>query len=126
MILWAIRLLTARGFSAAEAKVALLIVGAALLLALLSLGKCAYDRSVVAGHEAEVTAETVQRGAAANETAAVERRADDIRIRNQKEELDHARGASTDTARRLDRGCAILRQQGRREADLPERCRSGG
>lgn len=125
-MLWLIRKLTARGFSAAGAKVALMIFGTIAALLLLSLGKCAYDRSVVSKHEAKVTAKTVQRGAAANESAAIQRRGDDTRIQNQKEELDHARSVETDTDRRRARGCAILRQQGRREADLPERCRSGG
>ena len=43
MILAALRFLTARGFSAAGAKVALMIFGAIAGLLLLSLGKCAYD-----------------------------------------------------------------------------------
>lgn len=126
MILAALRFLTARGFSAAGAKVALMIFGTIAALLLLSLGKCAYDRSVVSEHEAKVTTKTVQRAAAANEKAATDRRDDDTRIRNQKEELDNARRAKTDTARRHDRGCTVLRQQAKRPSDIPERCRSGG
>lgn len=67
MILAALRFLTARGFSAAGAKVALMIFGTIAALLLLSLGKCAYDHR--ATKQAKVNTSQAEAAAGAGETA---------------------------------------------------------
>ncbi len=68
----------------------------------------------------ERTIEVLEDVADANETAAGSRVADTTRIALEKEELEDALKDTTDPdARRVLRGCIIMRQQGRSTAAIP-------
>lgn len=110
MILWAIRLLTARGFSSAGAKVALLIVGGALLLAIGAAGSCTIDHFRSKAKQAEVNTGQADAaaGAGANalditrETAAKHTETD----QTVKDASDAIRSAPTDAGAALAARCA--------------------
>lgn len=96
----------------------------AVTLASYQLGHCRgvsheRDRQEAATAKANVAA--MRRNADANEDAAAARRTDDSRLNSQEQELKDAREqAETDTDRRRDRGCTIMRQQGRDTSRLAE------
>lgn len=77
------------------AKPLIIIAGVALLIAVLSVGKCAYDRSVVEKHDAKATAKiaTAARSASETATAKAEDRAtvEVIRVIEIKKDVDHAK-----------------------------------
>lgn len=104
------------------AKVAGFVTLAVLLVAILSIGKCSYDRSVIAKHDAEIEAKASK----AREKAA-DQRAQDTIINNESEkELNHVidnapKGGDLSPASRA-LACERLRRVGR----IPPACRDQG
>lgn len=87
----------------------------ALLLAVLGVGKCTYDRSVVAKHEAKVSGKALAVDAAAKDEAAAQRAADTIAIDQAEKERKDAiaqgpAGRPDDARNRLN--CQRLRRSG--------------
>lgn len=103
------------------AKAAGIAAIAILCIALLAIGKCTYDRSVITKHDAGINAEVATKGREGEATASVERRADDARIQNESQEVKDAVAPIPDratSARQRARACVILRRQAR-EAGHP-------
>lgn len=95
----------------------------ALVVALLALGKCAYDSSVIDTHDAKRDAATATADRKADAAAATERRADDARLSTETRQLEGARNASTDLDRRLARHrCLRMQQDARRAGHEPPAC----
>jgi hypothetical protein len=66
-------------------------VGLALLvIALLGLAKCTYDRSIISAHDNKITAKTVQKDSKAKEQSAVERANDAAAITKAEKERNDA------------------------------------
>lgn len=87
--------LISKGIAPKLAKPLIITAGVALLITVLSVGKCAYDRSVVEKHDAKVTAKiaTAARSASETATAKAEDRAtvEVIRVIEIKKDVDHAK-----------------------------------
>jgi hypothetical protein len=101
-----------------RASKAIMIVGLVLLvLAVLGVAKCSYDRKLIRNHEAEQRAETAKADRKADNNAAVQRRADDARVVDEATQLGKVQAnATTDADRRLARHrCLRLQQQARRD-----------
>jgi hypothetical protein len=75
-------------------KAALIGTAVVLLIALLAIGKCAYDRSVIRQHEQKLE----QRAKPATDKAASERAADTINNAKREEELHNAVHSVPDAA----------------------------
>jgi uncharacterized membrane protein YhiD involved in acid resistance len=90
-----ISLATGLGVPARLAKPVLAVVGAILLLGVLWGSKCAYDKRVIANHEAKQEAATAKADRKADAKAAEQRRTDDSRSTAEateiKETIDEAK-----------------------------------
>ena len=110
MIAWIIALGVPQRF-ARPVLIAMAIVAAVLAL---GAGKCAYDRSIIATHDATQDAAISVQGRAGEAQAADERADDTARISNQSQEVTHATQAIPDrpvSDRQHARACVILRRQ---------------
>jgi uncharacterized protein HemX len=105
-------------------KAALIGTAIVLLVALLAVGKCTYDRSVIRNHEAKQDAANAKADRAADQKAAEQRRADDSRLTQEANELNR----STDYAQtNHDRSsarfrCIKLQQDARAAKRKPPSC----
>ncbi len=99
----------------------LAIVGLILLIIIaLGVGKCTYDRSVIAKHDAKIEAATAKADRKADAAAAVTRRADDARITQEATQLEKVQAnAPTDADRRLARHRCLRLQQSARAQGKP-------
>lgn len=106
------------------AKAAIVATLIVLLIALLALGKCAYDKSIIDRHEAKQEAATAKADRRADTKAAEQRRADDNRLTSESDQLEKAQAnAKTDLDRRLARNrCIRLQQAARRDGKLAPAC----
>ena len=110
------------------AKYARFVAYGALILALLlvlGVGKCTYDRAVIAKHDAKQEAATAKADRKADATAAVKRRADDARQATVATEIKEA--VSDAKANGLDPRaayyhCVQLQQAARRGGQPPADC----
>jgi uncharacterized protein YqfA (UPF0365 family) len=104
------------------AVIAALFVG---VIALLGIGKCTYDRSIVKQHDAKVEAQIAKADRKADAKAAEERRADDARAVTEsqeiKEAINEARQTGTDP-RAAYYACVRLQQAARRANKPPADC----
>ncbi|MXO64843.1 hypothetical protein [Altericroceibacterium endophyticum] len=103
--------------------------GLVVLLAAGTIGKCTYDRQVIADHVSQANNQTLSRTIETNDEAASEQLADHDRLsilqRNYDDALhDPPAGSSLDPRIRID--CQRLRHAGYGETDLPAPCRYGG
>lgn len=99
-----------------------IIVAGALLLAYCAGKDAGGDEADK--KRAEANTKILTKDAGIKERRDVERRDDVVRDRTEQKELDDARdNAENDADRRRRRACAIMRQQGTSEADLPVKCR---
>jgi hypothetical protein len=110
------------------AKYGIYLAIAALVAAALGLAYCKGQSAGKSGEVVKEQARTIQvqqEVGTANENAAGARVADATKSVQQEKELSDALNATKDPSRqRVLRGCIIMRQQGRREKDLPAACRS--
>ena len=90
MIAAAAAWLIGKGVSARLAKPLLFVIAGALVLAVLGVGKCAYDRSVIEEHDQQREAATAKADRKADTKAADQRRIDDARVSTEKQEIDNA------------------------------------
>lgn len=125
---WIIARLIAAGVPERLAKPVLIALAVALAILAAGIGKCAYDRSIIAKHDAAISAKAAARNDAAKDAASTERRADDQRISEAQKGYDDAISkapAGAPGPATVALGCERLRRQGARAADLPAACRSG-
>ena len=71
-------------------KAALIGTAIVLLAALLAIGKCTYDRSVIKAHEAKQEAANAKADRKADQKAAEQRRADDARSTTEAQQIKEA------------------------------------
>lgn len=101
------------------------ILGAILLLvALLGVGKCAYDRSIIKNHTARQDASNARADRKADTKAAETRRGDDARLAQEQQQLERAQAnAQNATDRRIARHrCLGLQQAARAAGREPPAC----
>jgi uncharacterized protein HemX len=106
------------------AKAAGILGAVMLLIALLGLGKCAYDRSIIKAHTARQEASNARADRKADTRAAETRRSDDARLAQEQQQLERAQAnAQNDTDRRLARHrCLRLQQAARAAGREPPAC----
>lgn len=106
------------------ARPAVIAAGIALLLALLSLGKCAYDRRIIERHDTRQALDQSEADRKADQKAAAQRRADDTRLNVEANELERITdNATSDMDRRLARHrCIRMQQQARRDGRVAPAC----
>lgn len=121
---WLLSLIMGAGVPAKLARPVLYAIAAVMLLGALWGAKCAYDKRVIATHEAKQEASTAKADRKADTNAAEQRRADDSRIVNESDQLGKAQAnAKTDLDRRLARNrCIRLQQAARRDGKLAPTC----
>ena len=122
---WLIGLALKAGIPTRFAKVAVIIAGAVLLITLLGIGKCSYDKSVVERHNARAEATTAKADRKADAKAAEERRADDARAVTESQEIKEAiNEAGNDPAARRAAyyRCVSAQQAARRNGKPPADC----
>lgn len=103
------------------AKPAIIGVLIVLAVALLGLGKCAYDRNVIKTHEAKQEAATAKADRKADAKAAEQRRADDARSTLETQQIKEAvnEAGSDPAARRAAYYRCVQKQQLARRNKLP-------
>lgn len=125
MIAFLIAKLVARGVAPRFAPPLLAMIGAALLVAALLGGKCAYDRSVIKAHDATRDAAIAKADRKADAKSAEERRADDARASTEtaeiKEAIDEA-GPDPAARRPAYYECVRLQQAARAGNQPPANC----
>lgn len=98
-----------------------------VLLAMLGIGKCTYDRAVIAKHEAKQDAANAKADRKADAKAADQRRVDDARLTTEqqaiKEAIDEAKRIGADP-RRVYYDCVREQQRARAERKSPAFCGS--
>jgi hypothetical protein len=106
-------------------KAALIGTAVALLIALLAIGKCTYDRSVIRNHEAKQEAATAKADRKADQKAAEQRRADDsrstIEVQQIKEAVNEA-GNDPAARRAAYYRCVRVQQAARKSGKQPASC----
>jgi len=112
------------GIPARFAKIAIIGTLIVLAVALLGIGKCAYDKSIINAHEAKQEAATAKADRKADAKAAEQRRADDTRISQERQELEKVVShAPTDLDRRLAfQRCLRLQQAARSSHRVAPSC----
>lgn len=110
------------------AKPLIWIAFALLILAALWGGKCAYDKNVVATHDARQDAASAKADKKADDNAADQRRVDDARLSQEAQQLKGAQnGATSDLDRRLAfQRCLRLQQSARSNGKQPPACNGSG
>lgn len=108
-------LMTKTNLGPKAAKLASWAALAALVIAILAIGKCTYDRRLIADHDAKVTQKTLTTDTKAKDKAADQRVTDTLAIdaaqKGRDNEIAKApHGRPSDAAVRL--GCERLRQAG--------------
>jgi hypothetical protein len=105
-------------------KAALIGTVIVLLVALLAVGRCTYDRSVIRNHEAKQDAANAKADRAADQKAAEQRRADDSRLTQEANELNRSTAhAQTNHDRSSARfRCIKLQQDARAAKRKPPSC----
>lgn len=115
------------GLTAFFSKYGIYLAIAAVVVAVLGLTYCQGQKAGKSGEvvkQQERTIQVQQEVGSANENAADARVSDATKAAQQEKELKDALAATNDPNRqRVLRGCLIMRQQGRRDEDLPARCR---
>jgi hypothetical protein len=94
---------------------------AAVLLLILGVGKCAYDKSVIDKHEAKVEAKTAKADRKADNHAADQRRTDDARATTEAAEIKEAinEAGNDPAARRAAYYECVRKQQSARSNRKP-------
>jgi hypothetical protein len=113
------------GIPARFAKGAVIAALVACLVIGLGIGKCAYDKRVIANHEAKQEAATAKADRQADAKAAEQRRADDSRSTDEATEIKETiNEAGNDPAARRAAyyRCVQLQQAARRERKPPADC----
>lgn len=87
---WLIKLVIGWGVPREMAKIVSFVLIGMLILVLLGVGKCAYDRSVIDEHEAKIEAETAREDRKADQNAADQRLEDQERRAQEQRELKEA------------------------------------
>lgn len=94
-----------------------------LAVSVLGLSKCAYDRSLIRSHDAEVTAETLKKDSAAKEQAATERATDTETISKAEKERNDAINngqPNKPSAASVRLNCDRLRRAGTDTSRIPQ------
>jgi uncharacterized protein HemX len=97
------------------ARLAVIASAIVLLIAILGLGKCAYDKSVIRQHEQKAEIKQVKRERKADANLQVSKGRDDAAAQQRKQEIDNATRTIPDQ-RPSDRQRAIACVELRREA----------
>lgn len=99
-------------------------VFAVLLISLLGIGKCTYDRHIIAQHDTRQALKQSEADRKADQVVAKQRRSDDVRIIQEVEELERiTENATDDMARQLARHhCIRMQQQARRDGRQSPAC----
>jgi predicted lipid-binding transport protein (Tim44 family) len=120
-VTWLIGLALKAGIPAKWAKGAVIAILIALLLAGLGIGKCAYDKRVIANHEAKQEAATAKADRKADAKAAEQRRADDNRSTAEATEIKEAvnEAGNDPAARRAAYYRCVQLQQSARKSGKP-------
>jgi hypothetical protein len=105
-------------------KAAVIGTAIVLLISLLAIGKCTYDRSIIKAHQAAQDAANAKADRKADQKAAEQRRADDTRLTQESNELNRSTDhAQTDLDRRLAfQRCLRLQQSARAAKRQPPAC----
>lgn len=96
------------------AKAGVIITGIVLLIAILGLGKCAYDRNVIRQHEQKAALAQAKRERKADANLQIQKGRDDAASQQRQQEIDNATRNIPDqapSARQRARGCVELRRQ---------------
>jgi hypothetical protein len=113
------------GIPSRFAKGAVIAAIIGLAIALLGLGKCAYDRSIIKAHDAKQEAAVAKADRKADAKAAEQRRADDARSTAEdteiKEAINEAKATGADP-RAAYYKCVQLQQRARRDHKPPPDC----
>lgn len=113
------------GIPAKYAKFAVIAALVALLVVMLGVGKCAYDKRLIKTHDLEREAATAKADRKADTKAAEERRADDARATTEtaeiKEAVNEARAEGRDP-RAAYYECVRLQQAARASGKPPADC----
>lgn len=119
-----IDLIVGWGVPAKAAKIVLFTIGAALLIAVMAGGKCAYDKSIVTHYADKVDASAAKADRKADEAAAVQRRVDDTRLTQEQAQLEKVQTNAKDPQqRRRDfYRCLGLQQAARADGRQPPTC----
>jgi hypothetical protein len=102
-------------------KAALIGTVIVLLVALLAVGRCTYDRSVIRNHEAKQDAANAKADRAADQKAAEQRRADDARSTTEAQQIKEAvnEAGNDPAARRAAYYRCVRAQQSARKSGKP-------
>jgi uncharacterized protein HemX len=95
-------------------KAALIGTAIVLLLTLLAIGKCTYDRSVIKAHEQKAALEQAQRERKADANLQTQKSRDDAAAQQRQQEIDNATRNIPDqapSARQRARACVELRRE---------------
>lgn len=121
---WIIARLIAGGVPERLAKPALIALAVALAIIAAGIGKCAYDRSIIAKHDAAANLSAEKAGRAADQKAADQRQADTTRAASEAAQLDKVttNANSPDDARRAYYRCVRLQQAARANGERSPAC----
>jgi hypothetical protein len=102
-------------------KAALIGTAVVLLIAMLMVGKCSYDKSVIRNHEAKQEAATAKADRTADTHAAEQRRADDARSTTETQQIKEAvnEAGNDPAARRAAYYSCVRKQQSARKSGKP-------
>lgn len=114
---WIATLALRLGIPERAARIALIALAVAILIAALGIAKCRYDRTLISGHDAARDVSLAEGARAADGNAAETRRADDARLSTESVQLNeviaHAPLAPVSDARRAYYDCLRLQQAAR-------------
>jgi uncharacterized protein HemX len=95
-------------------KIAVIGTAIVLLVAILGIGKCAYDKSVIRQHEQKAALEQARRERKADTNLQTQKTRDDAAAEQRRKEIDNATRNIPDqapSARQRARACVELRRQ---------------
>lgn len=107
------------------AKLAVIASSIVLLIAILGLGKCAYDKSVIRQHEQKAEIKQVKRERKADANLQVSKGRDDAAAQQRKQEIDNATRTIPDqrpSARQRAIACVELRREAKQRGKPEPAC----
>lgn len=107
------------------AKLAVIASAIVLLIAILGLGKCAYDKSVIRQHEQKAEIKQVKRERKADANLQVSKGRDDAAAQQRKQEIDNATRTIPDqrpSARQRAIACVELRREAKQRGKPEPAC----
>lgn len=115
------------GIAQKTAKIVGIVAAVLLLIVVLGVGKCTYDKSVIDEHETKEAVKTEKADRKADTKAAETRRVDDARLHTEETQLKEIRENEKDQTaheRRIARAaCIRLQQSARAKGSVAPACR---